>query len=126
MSRQVINDGNGKPVSVLIDYQEWLRIEQLLEGKELNFAAPANPLDWYVLTETTNSVLNELIAYTSRERRKEMKQVRPDLAKIKLLEELFEEVHSINSNPENFKSIGRMESIIGQYAPKLTAIHNAA
>lgn len=79
-----------------------------------------------MLTETTNSVLNELIAYTSRERRKEMKQVRPDLARIKLLEELFEEVHSINSNPENFKSIGRMESIIGQYAPKLTAIHNAA
>lgn len=45
MSRQVINDGNGKPVSVLIDYQEWLRIEQPFEGKELNFATPANPLD---------------------------------------------------------------------------------
>ncbi|WP_342086187.1 hypothetical protein [Dyadobacter sp. OTU695] len=54
-----------------------------------------------------------------------MKQIEPDFAKIKILEELFEEVHGINSNPENFKSIGRMEAIIGYYAPKLTAIHNA-
>ena len=126
MSRQVINDGNGKPVSVLIDYQEWLRIEQLLAGKELDFAAPANALDWYILTETTNSLLNELIAYSSRERRKEMKRAIPDHRKIQELQELFEEVHTINSDPENFKSIGRMEAIIGQYGPKLNAINSAA
>lgn len=126
MRGEVNNDGNGIPVSVLVDYQERPRIDQLVAGKELTFTAPANPLDWYVLTETTNALLNELIAYTSREGRREMKQVEPDLGKVRQLEELFEEVHIINSNPENFRSIERMKAIIGQYGPKLSAINDSA
>ena len=112
MCGEANNDGNGIPVSVLNDYQERVRIDQLVAGKQLNFTAPGNPLDWYVLTETTNSLLNELIAYTSRESRREMKRVEPDLGKVKLLRELFEDVHCINSNPENFRSIERMKSLV--------------
>ena len=98
------------------------RTEPLLACGKLELAAPANTVDWYLLTEITNSLLNELIAYNSRERRRQMKQVEPDLCKVKLLEELFEEVHGINSDPENFKCIGRMKAIIDQYGPKLTAV----
>lgn len=126
MSREMIHHGNGKAVSLPVDDQEWLRIGQLVESRNPDLVARGNPLDWYVLTETTNSLLNELIAHTSTERRREMKQAGPDLAKVKQLEELFEEVHSINSNPENFKSLGRMKAIIDRYAPKLTAVTDAA
>ena len=42
--------------------------------KIVNRTRPKNPLDWYTLTETTNSVLNELIGYTGRERIAELQK----------------------------------------------------
>lgn len=87
---------------------------------------PENPLDWYTLTETTNSILNGLMAYTSREKRKELKKEVPDMEHLKELELLFEEVFALNENPDNFKSAPRMESIIKQYGPLLHRIYENA
>lgn len=118
--------GNGKAPSLPADDPECLGTGLLVAGGELKLVSPANTFDWYLLTEITNSLLNDLIAYTSRERRRQMKQLEPDLCKVKLLEELFEEVHGINSDPESFKSLGRMKAIIDRYTPKLTRATDAA
>jgi hypothetical protein len=86
---------------------------------------PQNPLDWYTLTETANSTLNELIAYTASEELKEMEKDLPDLKKIEGIRQFFHEIHTINSNPENFKSIKRMQEIINIYAPQLKSIYES-
>lgn len=52
-----------------------------------------------------------------------MKKVEPELGKVKLVEEQFEEVHGINSDPENFKSLGRMKAIIERYVSKIDCGH---
>ncbi len=82
-----------------------------------NRTRPANPLDWYTLTETTNSVLHELIAYTGRETVAEQMKEFPDQNRIDALWNYFKEINSINRNVENFKDAGRMEEIIAKYAP---------
>jgi len=84
-----------------------------------------NPLDWYGLTETSNSILNELIAFTGREELKESLKSVPDPGHLQEIEVLFQEVHAINKNPENFKSLSLMREIINQYAPILRAIYGA-
>lgn len=126
MTGKMTDHGHDKAASLRGDDPKCPRTEPLVACGELELVSPATTFDWYLLTEITNSLLNELIAYTSRERRRQMKQVEPDLCKVKLLEELFEEVRGINSDPENFKCIGRMKAIIGRYAPKLTAFNKAA
>lgn len=123
MATQIIKDTTGNPISVLVDYRQWLEMEQLLERTKIKADAPENPLDWYTLTETTNSILNGLMAYTSRERRKELKKEKPNAILLSDLNNLFEEIHAINDNPDNFKSARKMEEIIGKYAPKLRAIY---
>ncbi|MGX5854430.1 hypothetical protein ACWKW6_12320 [Dyadobacter jiangsuensis] len=117
--------GNAQATSLSGDDPECPRTKPLVACGEIKLAALDNTADWFLLTEITNSLLNELIAYTSRERRRQMKQVEPDLCRVKLLEELFEEVHGINSDPENFKSLGRMKAIIDRYGPKLAAVTDA-
>lgn len=94
-------------------------------GYHVMVVPPENPFDWYTLIETTNSILNELIAYTGREEIRELQKKCPDEKRIAQLLELFREINEINSNPDNFKSAPRMEAIIEQYAPMLRAIYDA-
>lgn len=61
MKAHIIKDRKGEPVSVLVDYQEWLQIDQQLTRVQEKMDAPGNPLDWYTLTETTNSFLRSLL-----------------------------------------------------------------
>lgn len=84
-----------------------------------------NPLDWYDLTESTNSILNGLIAYTSRERRKELDKLNPNKEKIAQLTLLQNEVLVVNNNTQNFKNLERMEELIAHYAPILKAANQA-
>lgn len=120
MEKQIITDKLGTPISVLVSYRDWVKIEQLLETKPAMKAdALDNPLDWYTLTETTNSILNELIAYTEREEFKELQKAVPDNKRIKELNLLSEELEAINSEPDNFKDLSRMCEIINKYAPNL-------
>lgn len=84
---------------------------------------PENPLDWYGLTESANSILNELIAYTGRERFLESKKVVPDQDRIKKLRDFSAEIRAINRKSENFRSIGRMREIIQIYGPKLKLVN---
>lgn len=92
--------------------------------ENINRNRPENPLDWYTLTETTNSILNELIAYTGREEYLEMQKEHPDQKRIEALEKLFQEVDEINRNTANFKDALRMQEIIKTYGPKLKRINN--
>lgn len=127
MEKQIIKDERGTPISVLVSYQDWVEIEQMLETAQVITAeAPENPLDWYTLTETTNSILNELIAYTGREEFKELGKAVPDNERIKELNRFSEELEAINSEPSNFKNVSRMREIIDKYAPKLKLVYDAA
>ncbi|WET69112.1 hypothetical protein [Sphingobacterium sp.] len=91
--------------------------------KNVNRTRPKTPLDWYTLTETTNSVLNELIAYTGRERIAELQKETPDQNRIDALWAYFKEINAINRNVENFKDARRMEEIIAKYAPVLKKMY---
>ncbi len=101
--------------------------KQMLETiQAIKGEAPENPLDWFTLTETTNSVLNELIAYTGREEFKELQKAIPDYERIKELNRFSEELEAINSEPDNFKNASRIREIIDKYAPKLKLVYDAA
>lgn len=80
-----------------------------------NLRIPANPLDWYTLTETTNSILNELIAYTGREQVLEHQKEIPDQKRLADLWNFFKDIQAINRNVDNFKHAGRMRQIIDIY-----------
>jgi hypothetical protein len=124
MHSQIIKDQTGTPISVLIDYQDWLEIEQQLKLKKDN--SDLEEPDMYTLTETSRAILNELIVYTGREELKELKNEHPDQKRIAELRSLLGEVLKINRETENFKSPARMQEIIDKYAPKVRDIYNAA
>ena len=85
-----------------------------------------NPLDWYSLTESTNSILNGLMAYAGREQLKESKKANPDQKRLNELSALFDEVQKVNNNTANFKSLERMEELIDHYSPMLLATKKKA
>ncbi|MDQ8015084.1 MAG: hypothetical protein REI96_21745 [Flavobacterium nitrogenifigens] len=124
MIKEIIRDKDGNPVSVVLSYKEWLEIEQMRIEHLHKVHAPENPLDWYTLTETTNSILNELIAYTGRERIAELQKETPDQKRVDSLWELFKEIQGINRSVENFKDAWRMKEIIETYGPKLKKVNN--
>lgn len=78
-----------------------------------------NQLDWYSLTESSNSILNGLIAYTAREEMKELDKAQPDQQRISELVALRTEVRNINRDSSNFQNLERMEQIIAHYGPIL-------
>lgn len=124
MEKEIIKDKEGNPISVLMDYREWLQIEQLLSHQKIKVNAPDNPLDWYTLTETANSILNELIAYTGRERFLEMEKEFPDQNRLDRLWSLFKEVQAVNRNTDNFRDAEIMKEIILKYGEKLKIVNN--
>ncbi|OJV55344.1 MAG: hypothetical protein BGO31_20660 [Bacteroidetes bacterium 43-16] len=124
MVKEIIRDKAGNPISVLLDYKQWLQIEQLLKQQDLKIKEPANPLDWYRLTESANAILNELIAYVGRERFLELKKETPDKSRIEKLIQFSEEIRTINRNSDNFKDLKIMEQIVALYGPKLKRVNN--
>ncbi len=82
-----------------------------------------NPLDWYVLTEISSAVLNDLIAYTGRETFWERKKDNPDLERIDALWRLFREINEINRNVDNFRCANRMKQLIADYGPKIKKVN---
>lgn len=124
MVKEIIKDKAGNPVSVLLSYNEWVQTEELVAQLRNKTNAPANPLDWYALTETANSILNDLLAYIGRERGIERRKEQPDLKRMGALWELFKEIHALNKNADNFKDAGRMQEIIEIYSPQLKRVNN--
>lgn len=123
MDTQLVTDYSGEPVAMVIDYKDWVEI-----ASRLNIPlAPSksiierNPLDWYTVTESANSVLTGVIAMASRERMKEQRKAKPDTDRIAYLTNLQDEVIEINNNALNFKSLERMEELIKKYSPILSA-----
>ncbi|HZY39762.1 MAG TPA: hypothetical protein VFE53_24070 [Mucilaginibacter sp.] len=123
METEFVRDDHGEPIKAVMDYPDYLKIAKQLNLPLAppNMAKERNPLDWYSLTESANSILNGLIALSSRERRLEMGKANPDQLRIDDLKRLSEEVWAINNNSENFTSLERMEEIINKYSPILLA-----
>lgn len=123
METQIITDASGEPIRVIMDYQEYLKMIGELKRplpKTVN-VEERNPLDWESLTESVRSVLTGLVALASREHMKEMKKPDPNQDRIAKLVALRDEAFKVNSDPENFKSMERMEEIIAKFSPILLA-----
>lgn len=123
METQLVTNAMGAPVGVMIEYEDWLKI-----ANQLNLplqptvtVKERNPLDWYALTESTNSILTGLIALASREHWKELKKANPDQERLTKLTVLREEVLEINKNTDNFRSLERMDELTAHYGPILLA-----
>ncbi|WP_179414949.1 hypothetical protein HDF19_20355 [Mucilaginibacter sp. E4BP6] len=123
METQFVTDATGTPVRVVMDYQDYVKIaEQLnLPLTAASTVQERNPLDWYSLTESANSILNGLVALASRERRNELNKPIPDQDRIKELESLRDEGINVSRDTETFSSLEKMEQVIGKYSPILLA-----
>lgn len=123
METQFVTDASGTPVRVVMDYQDYVKIaEQLnLPLTATSTVQERNPLDWYSLTESANSILNGLVALASRERRNELNKVKPDQDRVKELETLRDEGIKVSRDTETFSSLEKMEQVIEKYSPILLA-----
>jgi hypothetical protein len=123
METQFVTDATGTPVRVVMDYQDYVKIaEQLnLPLTATSTVQERNPLDWYSLTESANSILNGLVALASRERRNELNKVKPDQDRVKELETLRNEGIKVSRDTETFSSLEKMEQVIEKYSPILLA-----
>lgn len=123
METQFVTDATGTPVRVVMDYQDYVKIaEQLnLPLTATSTVQERNPLDWYSLTESANSILNGLVALASRERRNELNKVKPDQDRVKELETLRDEGIKVSRDTEIFSSLEKMEQVIEKYSPILLA-----
>ncbi len=123
METQFVTDATGTPVRVVMDYQDYVKIaEQLnLPLTATSTIQERNPLDWYSLTESANSILNGLVALASRERRNELNKVKPDQDRVKELETLRDEGIKVSRDTETFSSLEKMEQVIEKYSPILLA-----
>jgi len=123
METQFVTDATGIPVRVVMDYQDYVKIaEQLnLPLTATSTVQERNPLDWYSLTESANSILNGLVALASRERRNELNKVNPDQDRVKELETLRDEGIKVSRDTETFSSLEKMEQVIEKYSPILLA-----
>lgn len=123
MGIQFVTDATGTPVRVVMDYKDYVKI-----AEQLNLPLTAgstvqerNPLDWYSLTESANSILNGLVALASRERRNELNKPNPDQDRVKALESLRDEGIKVGRDLETFSSLEKMEQVIEKYSPILLA-----
>lgn len=123
METQFVTDATGTPVRVVMDYQDYVKIaEQLnLPLTATSTVQERNPLDWYSLTESANSILNGLVALASRERRNELNKVKPDQDRVKELETLRDEGIKVSRDTETFSSLEKMGQVIEKYSPILLA-----
>ena len=123
METQFVTDATGAPVRVVMDYQDYVKIaEQLnLPLTATSTVQERNPLDWYSLTESANSILNGLVALASRERRNELNKPNPNQDRIKELESLRDEGIKVSRDTDAFSSLEKMEQVIEKYSPILLA-----
>ena len=123
METKFVTDAAGTPKKVILDYDDYVKIaEQLnLSLVPTSTVKERNPLDWYSLTESANSILNGLMALASREGMLESEKLNPDQQRIAELDALRKDaVEQINTN-DNFSSLEKMEAIIDKYSPILLA-----
>jgi hypothetical protein len=123
METQFVTDATGTPVRVVMDYQDYVKIaEQLnLPLTATSTVQERNPLDWYSLTESANSILNGLVALASRERRNELNKPNPNQDRIEELESLRDEGIKVSRDTDTFSSLEKMEQVIEKYSPILLA-----
>ncbi len=81
-------------------------------------------LEWYRLTESSRSLLNSVIAATTREKIKLRGAINSDKKRLAYLEGLNEEAYSVTQNGENFESIAKMKAIIAKYKTILDSLQS--
>ena len=122
METTLITDAAGTPKKVILDYEDYVKIAEQLHLPLPNLKVKErNPLDWYSLTESANSILNGLVSLSSRESWLEEQKVKPDVKRINELETLGKEAMALLRNSDNFSTLEKMEAIVEKYSPILLA-----
>lgn len=123
MGTEFINDENGKPEKVILDYADYVEIAKKLDLPLV--PAPGvkqrSPFDWYVFTESASSILHGLVALSSRESMLEREKPTPDENRIAELKALGDDAMKQINNNDNFSSLDKMEAIVEKYSPILLA-----
>lgn len=123
METKLVTDAAGNPKKVILNYDDYVKIAEQLNLPLVpnSIVKERNPLDWYSLTESANSILNGLMALASREGMLESEKIKPDQQRIAELEAMRKDaIEQINNN-DNFSSLEKMEAIIDKYSPILLA-----
>lgn len=122
METTLITDASGAPKKVILDYDDYVKIAEQLHLPLPNLKVKErNPLDWYSLTESANSILNGLVALASRESWLEEQKVKPDVKRINELETLGNDAMALLRSSDNFSTLEKMEAIVEKYSPILLA-----
>ncbi|UYQ92190.1 hypothetical protein MKQ68_19060 [Chitinophaga horti] len=80
----------------------------------INTRTPSR-LDWDIAIEATNTILNEIIAWSSREKVLELQKPNPDKRRLSKLETRWLQAQRDN-HPGNFKELPLMIAIIEKYS----------
>ena len=109
----------GEPIRVKLTmgYHEYI---ELAEKNNLPLIPTStmeerSPFDWQTLTESMRDILTGLVALCGREHIKVMNKSNPDQNRIAELVALRDEAHKIDRDPQNYRSMERMEQIIAKY-----------
>ena len=122
MEPEIITDKAGEPLSVIIDYKEYIKILEELK-RPLPVVKPKEqyPMGRLTLMESVRDILSGLVALAGREHIKEMNKPNPDQNRIAELVALRNEAHKVHRDLESYESDERMEEIIAKYGPILRA-----
>jgi hypothetical protein len=82
--------------------------------------------DFFVASELSNSILNDIVATYTRLEFKEGRKQTPDFNLIKEYDAKRADVFKELCRPDNFKSLDGMNKIIAMYTPILKEIMNLA
>lgn len=123
MGTEFINDENGKPDKVILDYADYVEIAKKLDLplEPAPGVKQRSPFDWYVFTESVSSILHGLVALSSRETMLEEQKPNPDPERIAQLKSLGDDAMNQIKDNDNFSTLDKMEAIIEKYSPILLA-----
>ncbi|HEY8929527.1 MAG TPA: hypothetical protein VIM55_10070 [Mucilaginibacter sp.] len=107
--------GNTESVHINVDKAEWPDV-----ARQLNVPVEeVNPFDQYRLTESLNSILNGLVALSSREQLLEERERTPDKKRLTELDALQWEALKLLDDPHSFSSVVQMQQLVDHYGPVL-------
>ncbi|MEI6949803.1 hypothetical protein V9K67_21630 [Paraflavisolibacter sp. H34] len=124
MDIEIVKDNDGFPLWVKMSYMDWLNLVHQYDIEPT--PAGATGLNWFSLRESSNSILNSLLAHYGREMIKEECSGTPDETSLTALRYKAQEINMLLRNPNTFKSIESMNRIIAHFGPVIKAVNLAA
>lgn len=131
MKVQLLSDKTGNPTHAVVPYDDWIKIETILNGlgkgdhKKIEKKDNVDGLSWYVATETFSSIMNSLIAHYNRELLNVRELQQTEEYKL-LCKRMLHELHQINKDSSITDSLDKMNEYIGKYGPMIKKINLAA